>query len=1135
VYFLSYISGLLRRLLALLSLAAALCSAAPAIAALKPVKREFGDVTVPQLRAGTVSVPRVRANGRITVIARLGLPPLAAAFRDRGTTAARARLDVRSAASRSYLARVDAAQRAMLADLHRTIPEARAGRRFRIVLDGVTVTLPAVQLDRLSRLASVTRLYPTMRFTMELNRSPSIIGADVLHAATGARGEGVKIGVVDDGVDQTNPFFDPTGYGYPAGFPRGNTQFTTPKVIVAKAFPGPGSGKVGNLPVDRKASFHGTHVAGIAAGDEGTTAPPGPDHPLVTGLSGVAPRAYIGNYRVFTVPTPVGHVANTPEIVAAFEAAVADGMNVINFSGGGPAADPVNDPMIETVRNVAAAGVIPVIAAGNDRDQYGLGSVGSPGSAPDAIAVAAVSNTHVFAPALSVVSPGAPGYLSQIPVAQGGNPPPLAWAGDQTLVDVTTIVGLDGVPVDRQLCGPASSPNDPQRTTLPPHSLDGTIALAYRGGCAFVSKAERAKAAGATGLILIDNRPGEANGIPIALSLPAVMISDLDGARLRAYLATVGGRTVVRLQRDVLAIETGRSGMITSFSSAGPASFTQDLKPDVSAPGGQILSSTLPEFARSPFAVFDGTSMATPHVAGAAALLRERHPGWSVDQVKSALVSTGGPAWADTARTQEAPVILEGGGLVNLPRADAPLLFTEPSSLSFHGVDVTHGAQRVGRLVHLTDAGGGAGLWTVELRLQAGTNGATIAAPAAILLQPGGEADVSIVVRAAADAQQGFNYGFVVLRRGSDVRRIPYEFLVEHPALASVAPVQLQKLQVGSTVIGPNRVSEYCCPSEPFGPPANYVGPAQREDGGEDLYVTRLNRAVANIGVSVIAAETGVVDPFFLGSPNENDVQGYAGTPVNVNPLTFSYPLDVGAAGASVPRQKAYYVSVDSPRDIFTGQLLPGRYLLNSWVNDVRPPKVRLLTKRIARGRHTIVARVTDAASGVDPLSMAVAYRNVLLGASDYDPFTGLVVFAMPKQAPALKGPVQKAVLVAGDYQETKNVNTSGPDPMPNTAFVPLKIRAVVGPAVTWIVPSANVCAPKTTRLAVAASSTTKISAVQFFDGGRRIGVDRKGDSDLFFVDWKTADAKKGKHVLRAVVIAGGNRASAARPVRVCK
>ena len=219
-----------------------------------------------------------------------------------------------------------------------------------------------------------------------------------------------------------------------------------------------------------RASYHGTHVAGIAAGNAGTTAPSGSDHPETPGLSGVAPRAQIGNYRVFNVPTPVGHVGNTPEIVSAFESAVRDGMDVINFSGGGPQTDPVSDALVEAVRNVAAAGVVPVISAGNDRDDYGLGSAGSPGSAPDAISVAALSNSHVFAPALRVTAPGAPAPLRGIPLARtAGGPTPAAWAtADQPLVDVGTLVGVDGNPVPRNLCGP-------------PGNLDGGATPLRRG------------------------------------------------------------------------------------------------------------------------------------------------------------------------------------------------------------------------------------------------------------------------------------------------------------------------------------------------------------------------------------------------------------------------------------------------------------------------------------------------------------------------------------------------------------------------------------------------------------------------------------------------------------------------------
>src|SRR5207249_5190673 len=139
---------------------------------------------------------------------------------------------------------------------------------------------------------------------------------------------------------------------------------------------------------------------------------------------------------------------------------------------------------------------------------------------------------------------------------------------------------------------------------------------------------------------------------------------ELAGARLRDYLATTGGTATVTVGNLIQRVNTGRSGIVMSFSSGGPTAFAHLLKPDLAAPGGSILSSTLPEFTGgSPFAVFDGTSMATPHVVGAAALLVQRHPSWSPQQIKSALMSTAGPAWGNTARTQEAAVTLEGAGL----------------------------------------------------------------------------------------------------------------------------------------------------------------------------------------------------------------------------------------------------------------------------------------------------------------------------------------------------------------------------------------------------------------------------------------------------------------------------------------
>ena len=186
------------------------------------------------------------------------------------------------------------------------------------------------------------------------------------------------------------------------------------------------------------------------------------------------------------------------------------------------------------------------------------------------------------------------------------------------------------------------------------------------------------------------------------------MISDLDGATLRGYASQHGGQATIRVSSDIREIQTGRSGVITSFSSAGPTDFGWFLKPDISAPGLDVLSSTPPLTTGSTFSVFAGTSMATPHVAGAAALLVQRHPTWTPAQIKSALMSTAGAAWQDTARTQEASVLLEGAGLTNVQAADDPKVFTDPQSLSFQRLDVSTGAQRKSLLLSLTDAGGGA-------------------------------------------------------------------------------------------------------------------------------------------------------------------------------------------------------------------------------------------------------------------------------------------------------------------------------------------------------------------------------------------------------------------------------------------
>ena len=416
---------------------------------------------------------------------------------------------------------------------------------------------------------------------------------------------------------------------------------------------------------------------------------------------------------MLTIPTAsgVGLDGNTAEIAAGIEAAVRDGMDVINLSLGEPETTPKRDAVVAAIDAAADAGVVPVVAAGNDGDGFGRGSVDSPGSAAKAITAAAVTE----------------------------------------------------------------------------------------------------------------------------------------------------GREVA------------------DFSSIGPTPLSLRMKPDVSAPGVDVTSS-VPQ-REGTWAVFSGTSMAAPHVAGAAALLRQRHPAWTVEQVKSALVQTAAPALAGG---REAPTTREGGGLVNLPRADDPLLFADPTALSF-GL-LRAGASRL-RSVALTDAGNGAGAWTVSISQQVKARGVALAAsPTATV--PG---TLEIRVSAAKAAQQRDLTGFVVLTRGSDSRRIPYWLRVERPQLRLERHGILRRTGTykASTRGGPSRVASYRYPDAPAG-----LDLATELGGPERVFRVTLRRPVANFGVAVLSRAPGVrVEPRIVAAGDENRIQGFESLPYTSNPYLSSFQL----------------------------------------------------------------------------------------------------------------------------------------------------------------------------------------------------------------------------------------------------
>jgi hypothetical protein len=424
----------------------------------------------------------------------------------------------------------------------------------------------------------------------------------------------------------------------------------------------------------------------------------------------------------------------------------------------------------------------------------------------------------------------------------------------------------------------------------------------------------------------------------------------------------------------------------------------------------------------------------------------------------------------------------------------------------------------------------------VSVDAQSATSGASVTPAASVVtVSPGGTVDLPVVASAAAGSPRGDDYGFIVLTRGTDQVRIPYYFTVSQPQLVHAPVSRLERTLDGSTAKGADLVDVYRFPAFPFGPPPDYTGPGMIENGAEHVYPVHISSHVANAGAAVIAeGQNALVEPWLLGSLNEDDVQGYPGTPVNVNGLTYEYEFDNGAAALDFPHEGRYYIVVDSQGDPYTGEPLRGPYLVHTWLNDVKPPRLRFLTTRVAAGRPLLAAFVSDKGAGVDPLSLVVGYKGVLLLAAFYDPSSGLAVWLLDG-APTIGRGKTRITVVASDYQESKNVDQAGSNVLPNSVFRQLRLRGVTGPVVTWLLPQRNACAARREGLLVTAGASRGIKSVAFYVGHRRISK-QSGGLDLFSATWRTAKAHRGRHVLRAVVTdRRGHRAQARRIVRVCR
>lgn len=402
-------------------------------------------------------------------------------------------------------------------------------------------------------------------------------------------------------------------------------------------------GAVASGPIDdgeffspRDVDGHGTHTATTGAGNRTDASAFGT---LLGRVEGIAPRARVAVYKACWLrPGTTRATCNTSDLALAIDTAVADGVDIINYSVGNTRRD-VTAPDDLALMAATKAGVFPVVAAGNEGPA--LGTIGSPAGAPWVMTTAASSRDGQFAvEAMQVDNPAS--IAGRYEVREASFTPALFTAGP---VEGELVLVDDGD--DSLADGNPGTTIDGCEALINGSDVDGKIAFIERGGCEFVTKIRNAEDAGATAVVVFNIA-----GDPIVMtrislqtevSIPAVMVGQADGNLILAEL-DAGERVDVVLNKSLFLTEDETGNKLGSFSSRGPAPIQDILKPDVTAPGINILAGFTPDAANSNsgenFGFLTGTSMSAPHVAGVAAMLRQARPEWSPSVIKSALMTT---------------------------------------------------------------------------------------------------------------------------------------------------------------------------------------------------------------------------------------------------------------------------------------------------------------------------------------------------------------------------------------------------------------------------------------------------------------------------------------------------------------
>ena len=664
------------------------------------------------------------------------------------------KIDFSSNSVKSHRAQLAALRNDFKQWLRQNAPRARVTSEFDVALNAVAVQLNGTSLATIRSAPQVLYaeyqgLYrPTAHDDPDLGLIDAFQAWQLAPAGPERAGDGVKIAIIDSGIDVRHPCFSDAGY------PEGNAPDnvvnggTNDKVIHAEAFYNK-LAKSGFGTADMNG--HGTHVAGTAACNAHTPAwiddPSSGPVDIPYDPSGVAPGAMLGNFNVF--PGTLAS-ARSEDILNALQRAYELGFDVANMSLGG-GSNGVRDLLSQAVDRFDRAGMVSAIAAGNTGP--GDETVESPGFAPRAITAGASSVGHFV---------GAP-----VTTADGGR----FGAASGEFATVTEDLTAPLAVLTEGATDPATGLST-ACSALAPGSLSGEIALVSRGTCSFSTKIRNAQAAGAIAVLVVNNVAGDpvamaSDDTPDQPTIPAYMVGLEDGL----VLATKDGV----LTTIVLGLEyfrTANDNIMAGFSGLGPTDVQFRVKPDVVAPGVNVLSSQ-PAFAceqttPSCWAFFQGTSMATPHVAGSAAVVIDQHPDWAAADVRSAIVNTAVRGVLRDFRTGATIVDnpnVVGAGLENLFNAVQASVSLDPVSVAFGGIPSGSGQNRSGEIIvkNLTDS-----TTTFAFSIEdpfAGGASYTVS-PASVTLAPGATTTIRVTVDVPRAFPQRDDWAWLLVSTG---------------------------------------------------------------------------------------------------------------------------------------------------------------------------------------------------------------------------------------------------------------------------------------------------------------------------------------------------------------------------------